>query len=117
MHYPHTVTFQVPVNTRTPSGQVVHGWENDADLTDLPARIVPVEQDRQTDRYVLDTDRFTIIVQGDREIDREMRAVSDFLGTEAGVVEIQRPVLYRSPQTYATIVTVERLTASLPPAS
>ena len=112
MHYPHRVTFQESVPDVLPSGQRVYSWEDVAESTDLPARIVPKQSDEQKDRFVVDRDLYTVIVQGDREILREMRMTSDFLGTDAGVIEVQRPVLYASPLTYATIVTVERVTAA-----
>ena len=70
------------------------------------------EGDAQADRMVLSTDRFTIVVQGDRLIERDMRAVTDHVDEPLQVIQVQRPVLYRSAATYATIVEVERITAT-----
>lgn len=111
--YPHVVTFQAPTFTQLPSGQPVPEWDDVAGLTELPARFIPVVgmEEEQAERMVVDADRFTIVVQGDRAVEREMRAVTDYLGMELGVVKVQRPVLYRSARTYATIVTAERVTA------
>lgn len=113
MHYPHLVTFTEPTEVRTASGGVTYDYDAVADLTDLPARIVPVQQDDQTERMVLDTDRYTVIVKGDHDIARTMRVISSFLDADLGVIQVQRPVLYRSPATYATIVTAERITAAV----
>lgn len=111
MRYPHTVTFQEPTEDRLASGQPTYAYAAVAGLTDLPARIVPQQQEDQAERMVIDTDRFTIIVQGDRVIDRTYRVVSDFLDAVLDVILVQRPVLYRSAHTYATIVTAQAITA------
>ena len=116
MIYPHTVTFEEPTEVRSPSGGVSYGYAAAAGLADLPARIVPVVglDEAQADRMVVEADRFTIVVQGDRAVERTMRAVSAYLGLVLGVVRVQRPVLYRSPLTEATIVTAERISATAP---
>lgn len=113
MNYPHTVTFEEPSIARLPSGQEDRSYVAVASLTDLPARIIPVvgEEEDQTERMVVEADRFTIVVQGDRAIERPMRAVSSYLSLELGVIRVQRPVLYGSALTEATIVTAERITA------
>lgn len=112
MRYPHVVTFEAPSETRTASGGVALTYVADDDLTDLAARIVPVQSDDQTDRMVLERDLYTIIVQGDRAVDRDMRVVSTYLDASLLVIRVQRPVLYASAHTYATIVTAERVTAT-----
>jgi hypothetical protein len=109
--YPHLVSFQSSAPTRTPSGGVTPGYAPIAGLTDLPARIIPEQVEDATGRMVVDIDRYTVIVQGDRAIDRPMRLVSDYLDAVLGVVKVQRPVLYGSPLTNATIVTAERVSA------
>ena len=59
------VTFQAPTEARKPSGQVTYTYANIAGLTDLPARVVPVvEREQSTDRMVLTSDLWEIIVQG-----------------------------------------------------
>jgi hypothetical protein len=113
LHYPHVVTFEEPTRTRLPSGQETRTYAAVTDLTDLPARIVPEQLEDPTAAMVIETDRFTVVVQGDREIERSMRMVSDYLDAELSVVRVQRPVLYRSPATIATIVTAEKVTASV----
>jgi hypothetical protein len=121
MHYPHTVTFQEPVITRLPSGQESRTYADAPSLTDLPARIIPVigtegtagASEEATERMVLEEDLFTIVVQGDRAIERPMRMVSDYLGLDLSVVRVQRPVLYRSAATDATLVTAERITTGI----
>jgi head-tail adaptor len=115
VNYPHRVTFQQPTEARTPAGGFSSSYADLADLSDLPARIVPVvgQEDEQADRMVLDADRFTIVVQGDREVERPMRVVSDYLDLELSVIRVQRPVLYGSALTNATIVTAERITAAV----
>ena len=111
MIYPHTVTFQSPTPSQMPSGQVIHTYEDVVALTDLAARIVPEQEDEQADRMVIETDRQTIIVQGDRAVDVGYRVVSDFLDSTLEVVRVQRPVLYGSNATNATLVTAERIAA------
>lgn len=115
MFYPHRVTFEAPTPSQLPSGQVVNGYAAVSGLSDLPARIVPVVQGRgetQADRMVVERDMFTVVVKGDIEVDYAMRMESDYLGFPLGVVAFQRPVLYASPATVATIVTAERVTAT-----
>ena len=112
MRFPHLVTFEQPTEVRSASGGVTLTYAAIVALSDLPARIIPEQVEETAERMVVETDRFTIIVQGDRAIERPMRAVSDYLDCELSVVRVQRPVLYRSPQTNATIVTAERVTAS-----
>ena len=117
MRYPHTVTFEAPTGTRTPAGGVTLDWEPVEGLEGLPARCVPVplgEGEAQTDRMVLAQDRWTIVVQGDRAIERDMRAVSDHVAEPLSVIQVQRPVLYGSPRTIATIVEAERISVALP---
>jgi hypothetical protein len=109
--YPHLVTLQQPTSSRTPSGGVTQSYAPISGLTDLPARIIPEQVEDANGRMIVDIDRFTVIVQGDREIERPMRLVSDYLDAVLGVVKVQRPVLYGSPLTNATIVTAERVTA------
>jgi hypothetical protein len=113
--YPHTVTFETPAEVRTPAGGVTYDFAAVPALTDLPARVIPVplgEGDDQAERMVLDTDRFTIVVAGDHLIERDMRAMTSHLDEPLGVIRVQRPVLYRSQATNATIVEAERITAS-----
>lgn len=115
MIFPHTVTFQQPTASQLPSGQEVRSYAPVGDLTDLPARVVPVpfgSGDQAADRMVLERDLYTIVVQGDRLVERDMRAVTSHVADELHVIRVQRPVLYRSPQTYTTLVTVERVSAS-----
>lgn len=113
MHYPHVVTFTAPVEfSRTPSGQVLIDYEPVEGLTDLPARIIPQQMDDQGERMVIDTERFVIVVRGDREVTTTMRAVSDYLESDLGVIKVERPVLYRSELTRATLVTVEKVRAT-----
>jgi hypothetical protein len=117
MIYPHVVTFQSPSFTTQPSGQRVADWEDVTDLTDLPARVVPVpigEGEQQTDRMLMAQERYTIVVQGDREVGREMRAVADHLAEPLGVIRVQRPTLYGSALTNTTLVEAERIAAGLP---
>lgn len=111
MIYPHTVTFQEPTDDQLGSGQVIHTYADVTGLSDLPARIVPEQSEEQADRMVIETDRYTIIVQGDRAVDRAYRVVSTFLSAVLEVVKVQRPVLYGSAATNATIVTAERIAA------
>lgn len=111
MRYPHVVTFQEPTADQQPSGQVTHAYDDVAALSDLPARIVPEQLEDHEERATVETDRYTIVVQGDRAIERTYRVVSTFLDAVLAVVKVQRPVLYRSARTYATIVTAERVAA------
>jgi hypothetical protein len=114
MRYPHTVTFESPTQARTPSGGVVLTWAEADDLVDLPARVIPVplgEGDAQAERMVLDEDRFTIVIAGDRLVGRDMRAVTSHVAEPLQVTQVQRPVLYGSQATNATIVEVERIAA------
>ena len=111
MKYPHVVTFQSPTETRTASGGVAYDYDDVEDLSDLPCRIVPMQEEDQDNRMVLESDRFTIIVQGDRAIDRPMRAVSSFLDAMLDVIRVQRPVLYGSAASYATIVDAQLIRA------
>lgn len=113
MRYPHTVTFEEPVKDQLPSGQETRAYVAVTGLTDLPARIVPVQEEEQETRMVVDTDRFTLILQGDYAIERPMRAVTDFLDGILDVIKVERPVLYRSAATYATLVTAERVYAAV----
>lgn len=112
MIYPHTVSFREPTITQLPSGQESRSYTDAPTLSDLPARIIPTvgTEEDATERMVLERDLFTIVVKGDQPIERPMRAVSDYLDLELSVIKVQRPVLYRSPATYATIVTAERIT-------
>lgn len=117
MHYPHTVTFEAPTVARTPSGGVAYEWDAVADLEDLPARCVPVpigEGEASNERMMLAADRWTIVVQGDRAVERDMRVVSDHMAEPLSVIRVQRPVLYGSSRTNATIVEVERISVALP---
>lgn len=113
MIYPHTVTFQEPTPSQTAAGQVVDTYADIEGLTVLPARVVPASSSGETDeqRYVLEKDVWTIIVQGDREVDEDMRAFTSHVPEPLDVVRVQRPVLYRSARTYATIVTAQRVQA------
>lgn len=117
MRYPHTVTFEAPSSTRTPAGGVTLGWVPVDGLEDLPARCIPVpigEGEVTGERMMLAEDRWTIVVQGDRAIERDMRAVSDHVAEALSVVQVQRPVLYGSSRTIATIVEAERISVALP---
>jgi hypothetical protein len=124
MHYPHTVTFQAPTQAQLPSGQMSpSGWTDVEDLTDLPARFIPVTigsrttggyQEQWTERMLVQEEVFTIVLQGDREVERDMRAVTDYLDMTLGVVRVQRPVLGMSPLTNTTIVAAERVSAESP---
>jgi hypothetical protein len=114
VNYPHTVTFETPTQTRTPSGGVSFTWGEADDLADLPARVIPVplgEGDEQAERMVLSQDRFTIVIAGDRAVERDMRVVASHLAEPLGVIQVQRPVLYGSAATNATIVEAERISA------
>lgn len=120
MHYPHVVSFQSSTPTQLPSGQPADDFDDISGLTDLPARIIPVVQGRGSgvgevtaDRMVVERDIFTVVVKGDIPVDYAMRMESDYLGFPLGVVAFQRPVLYRSPETVATIVTGERIAATV----
>ena len=117
MHYPHTVTFEAPVEGRTPAGGVSLEWEPVDGLEALPARCVPVplgEGEATGERMTLAEDRWTIVVQGDRAIERDMRAVTDHVAEPLSVVRVQRPVLYGSARTNATIIEAERISVALP---
>ena len=120
MIYPHTVTFQSPTFTQLASGQqVAASWADVADLTDLPARVIPVplgDGETQADRMLAEEERYTIVVQGDRAVERDMRAVTSHLDMTLGVVQVQRPTLYRSPYTNTTLVEAERVGVALPEA-
>ena len=121
MHYPHTVTFQEPVISRLPSGQEQRSYAAAPSLTALPARIIPVigtegvagTSEEVTERMVVERDLYTIVVQGDRAVEQPMRVVSDYMDLDLSVVRVQRPVLYRSAKTNATIVTAERITTGI----
>lgn len=109
MRYPHTVTFQAQTEVQEASGQVTYTYADVPSLTELPARIVPEQLEDRADRMVVETDRFTIIVQGDRDIDRLYRVFTPYLSDVLDVAKVERPVLYRSQRTNATIVTAERI--------
>jgi hypothetical protein len=114
MHYPHLVTFEAATQVRTPSGGVTLTWASAAGLADLPSRVIPVplgEGDEHAERMVLSQDRFTIVIAGDRAIERDMRVVASHLAEPLGVIQVQRPVLYGSAATNATIVEAERISA------
>lgn len=71
MRYFQRVTFQAPTEVRSASGGVSYTYENV--LTDVPARIVVARDELATDRLTIITDRFNILVSGDRpEIQPEM---------------------------------------------
>lgn len=101
------VTFQAGSEVRKPSGQVTYAYANIAGLTDLPARVIPaMEREQGTDRMVLTSDLWEIIVQGDRAIEVSMAAL-----TTQGVfdiVRVARPTTTRQ-RTLATLVTAERV--------
>jgi hypothetical protein len=114
MNWPHTVTFQSPIETRLPSGGVTLSWDDAPGLADIPARVVPVplgEGDEQAERMVIDRDAFTIIVAGDRFVGRDMRAVTSHVEEPLKVTAVKRPTLYGSPHTHHTIVEAERISA------
>lgn len=116
MIYPHRVSFQAPAITRLPSGQEVRSYDEVGDLTDLPARVIPAVSpgEQQQERMVTERDAWTIVVQGDHDIDVAMRAVTSGAPNPADldVLRVQRPVLYGSSLTHATIVTAQLVTAS-----
>lgn len=123
MIWPHTVTFQEPTQSQLPSGQVSNEWDDVVDLTDIPARVIPVtigsrvsggDQDERTERMMLEQERYTLVLQGDREVGREMRAVTSHLDMTLDVVRVQRPTLYGSPATFTTLVEAERIGVALP---
>lgn len=116
MLWPHTVTFQEPTRSQLPSGQVVSDWDDIVDLTDVPARVIPVvgDQEQRDARMLIEQERYTIVLQGDRDIGREMRAVTSHLDMALGVVRVQRPTLYGSPMTMTTLVEAERVGAAFP---
>jgi hypothetical protein len=105
--YPHTVTFQEAVTSRTPSGQVItDDYENVDGMVSLPARVIPAVVENAGERMVTTEDMFQIIVQGDQPIRPAMVAL-----TEDGVFDVKRvanPTLGR-PLTLATIVVAERI--------
>lgn len=106
--YPDLVTFQAPTEARASSGQVTYTYANIEGLTDLPARVVPVIEEDGTDRMVLTTDLWEIIVQGDRAIEVNMAAL-----TTRGVmdvVRVARPTTTRQ-RTLATIVRAQLVAA------
>jgi hypothetical protein len=104
--YPSLVTFQAPTESRLPSGAVTYTYANIAGLTDLPAMVIPVTAEDETDRMVLTSDLFDIIVQGDRAVTPEMAALT----TDGvfNVVRVARPTTRRQ-RNLATIVTTERI--------
>lgn len=112
MHYPHVVSFEAPTEVRTPSGGVTYTFAAVDGLSDLPARCIPASQagEADTERMILERDIWTIVVQGDHQVDVAMRANTDHAGP-LDVIRVQRPVIYRSPATNATIVTAEKVSA------
>lgn len=105
--YPHTVTFQEAVTSRTPSGQVVADtYENVDGLVDLPARVVAEIEEAPQERMVTTEDLYRIFVQGDRAVRPDMVAL-----TEEGVFDVRRvanpPSAHRLAQT--TVVIAERV--------
>jgi hypothetical protein len=119
VNFPHRVTFQVPTIAQLPSGQETRTYADSVTLADLPARIVPVVgiagaagmSEEVGDAMTLERDLFTVIVKGDIAVERPMRMVSDYLDLALSVIRVQRPTIYASPATHATIVTAERVTA------
>lgn len=102
------VTFQAPTEARKPSGQVTYTYSNVAGLTDLLARVIPVVEESDTDRMVLTSDLWEIIVQGDRAVEVSMAAL-----TTVGVMDIVRVArpTTRRQRTLATIVTAQLVAA------
>lgn len=66
MRYFQYVTFQAPTAVRSATGDVSYSYENVADLTDLPARVIAVTDERRGEQMTTVTDRFNIIVAGER---------------------------------------------------
>lgn len=106
--YPHTVTFQAPTEVRSAAGGVSYTYANVSGLVDLPALVIASVAEDQTDRMVLTTDLFQIIVQGDRDIALPMAALTDYGAGVFDVIRVVRPV---APMPMATIVTAERIAA------
>lgn len=113
MIYPHRVSFEAVVTSRLPSGQEVRSYAPIDELADLPCRVIPAVApgEQQQERMVTERDVWTIVVQGDREVDVAMRAFTDHDGP-LDVLRVQRPVLYGSALTNATIVTAQLVTAT-----
>lgn len=106
--FPQTVTFQAATEVRKPSGGVTYTYANVAELTDLPARIIPVVTEAETERMVLTTDLFQIVVQGDRAVLPAMVVLT----TEGvfDVIRVARPTTRRQ-RTLATLVTAQQVAA------
>lgn len=71
------VTFQAPTEVRSSAGDVSYTYANVADLTDLPARVHAVAEEKRGEQLVTVTDRFNIIVAGDRTTIEPEMAVQD----------------------------------------
>ncbi len=102
--YPHTVTFSEATEVRQPSGAVTRTWSAVSSLTSLRALVIAAVAEDETERAVLTTDLFQIIVEGDRAVLPEMTAT-----TTAGTFEVIRVVRPVPPMPNATIVTAERV--------
>ena len=105
--YPHTVTFRQATEARKPSGAVTKTWTNVTGLISLRALVIADVAEDETDRMVLERDRFQIIVEGDRAVLPEMTATTDYASGTFEVIRVVRPV---PPMPNATIVTAERVT-------
>jgi hypothetical protein len=106
--YRHTVTFQAATEVRAPSGAVTYTYGNIAGLTDLPAMVVPVVTEVETDRMVLVSDLYQIVVQGDRAVLPEMVALTDGETGVFDVIRVARPTT-RHQRNLATVVMAERV--------
>jgi hypothetical protein len=105
--FPDTVTFQAPTEpVRSTTGAITYEYDNVADLTGLPARVIPVIEEETRPDMIVTEDLYQIIVQGDRAIESEMVAL-----TTEGVFDVRRvarPTIGR-PMTLATLVVAQRV--------
>ena len=79
-HYPHTVTFEAADPGPHALGRRHADLGGDAGLSTCPPASSPCRSARATSRpsaWSSTQDRFTIVVQGDRAVERDMRAVAD----------------------------------------
>lgn len=104
--YPHTVTFSEATEARQPSGAVTRTWSAVSSLTGLRALVIAAVAEDETERAVLTTDLFQIIVEGDRAVLPEMTATTSHSAGTFEVIRVVRPV---PPMPNATIVTAERV--------
>lgn len=102
MRYRHRVTFQAPIESRTPAGDVEYVYENVSDLVDLPATIVAATLEQRGPRQTVIEDEYQIVLAGDRAVTPAM-AVLD--GEAVYDVKSIAPMLDRR----VTVITARRV--------